>query len=360
VAVKDFKFKVARIDKPFSIETIEWTLPELRPDEVLVRVLACAVCTSEQGVFKGERVRAFPNYLGHEISAEVVEVGSEVLQDLKPGDHVAVNRMNRCEQCSNCRRYRDNRCLNGRKMLRPGRPPGPAGFAQYMAVPSAHVFKFAPGVDKMASSLTEPVACCISSIDKGNIQFGDDVVVVGAGVMGLIHVKLAKLRGARVIVSEVDEKRQQFAREWGADDIADPSNFHESVMELTKGKGVESIYVTGGPTKIVPDLMSACVQGGTVVIYTSYYGDRGGAVPIDLNFIHYSEVNLTGTISPKKFDFQRAVNLQNNHAIPLEKLVQKVYPFEEIQAAFEHSIVPGTYRIVVDIGSSTSDGFVGQ
>lgn len=352
--VKNFKYKVARIHKPLGVEIIDWELPDLKADEVLVKVISCAICTSEQGVFKGERARAFPNYMGHEISAEVVEVGSQVYQELSVGDHVTVNTMNRCEQCSNCRRYIDNRCKNGRKMRRAGRPPGPGGFAQYLAVPAYQVFKFRSDVDKISAALTEPIACCVSSIDKGNVELGDDVLVVGAGVMGLIHVKLAKLRGARVIVSEVDKKRQEIARQWGADDIADSNGAVDSIMSITDGKGVEAMFVTGGPTKIVPDLLKTCTQGGSVVIYTSYYGDRAGDVPIDLNYIHYSEINLTGSISPGKFDFQRAVNLQSQHAIPVEKLIEKVYPFEEIQAAYDHSIIPGTYRIVVDIGSTSS------
>jgi 2-desacetyl-2-hydroxyethyl bacteriochlorophyllide A dehydrogenase len=353
LGVNNLRYKVARIHKPMGIEIVDWELPDLRPDEVLVRVLSCAICTSEQGVFKGERARAFPSYVGHEISGEVVEVGPEVVQDLKPKDHVAVSRMNRCEECSNCRRYMDNRCLNGRKMHRVGRPPGPGGFAQYIAVPGYQVFKFGKNVDKMNASLTEPVACCISSINKANIQLGDDVLVIGAGVMGLIHIRLAKLKGARVIVSEIDENRQKMALSWGADDIADPQEAANSIMSLTAGKGVESMFVTGGPTRIVPDLLKALTQGGTAVIYASYYGDRAGDVPIDLNLIHYSEINLTGSISPKKFDFQRAVNLQNQGALPLGELIQKIYPFQEIQSAYENAILPGTYRIVVDIGSST-------
>ncbi len=344
-------FKVARLTGPRQFELVGWEMPELRPDEVRVKILATAICTSERGVYTGERAGTYPAYMGHEISGIVEEVGSEVVNDIKPGDHVSVSRINRCHECVNCRTYTDNRCLNSRKLHRPGRQPGPGGFSEYLIVPAYQVFKFTAPVDKVAASLTEPVACCVSSVDKANITFGDDVLVVGAGVMGLIHVTLARLKGARVIVSEVNRDRHELAREFGADEVIDPTEgLAEQIMDLTHGKGLDAVLVTGGPQSIVPGLIEVCRQGAPVVLYTSYHGAMRDEAEIDLNKIHYSEVNLVGTVSPKKYDFYRAVKLVSDGRFKLDKLVEAVYPFEQIQEAFEHGIRPGAYRVVLDIG----------
>lgn len=342
-------YKVARIAGPGKVELEEWEKPVLRDDEVLVKVLACAICTSDQGVFRGERESSYPVYAGHEISAVVQEVGPAVVSGVKPGDHVAVSRINRCEQCTNCRKYSDNRCLNSRKLHRPGRPAGPGGFAELMAVPGYQVFKFPQEIDRITASLTEPVACCISSVDKANVQPGDDVLVVGAGVMGLIHINLLTLKGARVLVSEVASERRRLAKDFGADVVLDPAGgtLAEQIGQATGGKGVEAIFVTGGPPGLVPGLMATCATGATIVIYTSYHGEKGSKTEVDLNRIHYNEIKLVGTISPRKYDFQRAVALVANGRIRVSQLVERVFPFSRIQDAFEYATRPGSYRVIV-------------
>lgn len=348
-------FKVARIAGPRKIEIVDWEMPALRADEVLIKILTCAICTSERGGYTGERAASYPSYMGHEISGLVEEVGSEVVLDVKPGDHVAVSRMNRCDQCYNCRSYTDNRCVNSRRLHRPGRQPGPGGFSEYLVVPSSQVFKFARPVDKVSASLTEPAACCISSADKANVTFGDDVLVVGAGVMGLIHTSLLRMRGARVIVSEINPDRLELAKQFGADEVVDPTdNLSGQILALTHGKGLDAAFITGGPQALVPGLFDYCRVGAPVVLYTSYHGANAAPAQIDLNRIHYGEINLVGTVSPKKHDFQRAVTLVSNERLKLDSLVEEVYPFERIQEAFEHGIRPGTYRVVVDIGLGVS------
>jgi L-iditol 2-dehydrogenase len=100
----------------------------------------------------------------------------------------------------------------------------------------------------------------------------------------------------------------------------------------------------------VPGLIEVCKQAAPVVLYTSYHGGMRDDVDIDLNKIHYSEVKLVGTVSPKIYDFYRAVKLVSDGRFKLDKLVEEIYPFEQIQQAFEHGIRPGAYRVVLDIG----------
>jgi L-iditol 2-dehydrogenase len=341
-------FKIAVITAPRTVELVDWELPELMPDEIGVKVQACAICTSEQGVYRGERGNRYPAYMGHEIVAVVDAIGPMVRNAVKVGDRVSVSRINRCGQCAACRRNQDNRCLNIRTQHRPGRPPGPAGFAEYMVVPGYQVYKLADNADLVSSALVEPVACCIGSIDKGNVQFGDNVLVIGAGVMGLLHTALLRQRGARVMVSELDAGRREKARAYGADDVIDAhGDVGAEVKELTGGLGADAVFVTSGPPALVPGVFEYTAPGGRVVIYTSYYQPGGAKVPIDINAMHYAEHHLIGTVSPSRYDFARAAAMVSQGHIDLGGLVATTMPLAEIAAAFEQSIQPGTFRVVV-------------
>ncbi|MEW6523047.1 MAG: alcohol dehydrogenase catalytic domain-containing protein [Bacillota bacterium] len=340
-------FKIAVMTAPETVELVDWEKPELMPDEIGVRVRACAICTSEMGVYRGERGGRYPAYMGHEIVATVDAIGPLVRNNVKVGDRVSVSRINRCGQCAACRKNQDNRCLNIRSQHRPGRPPGPGGFAEYMVVPGYQVFKLAADSDLASSALVEPVACCIGSIDKGNVTFGDTVVVVGGGVMGLLHTALLRQRGARVVVSEPEADRREKALAYGADHVVEPQDVAALVKDLTEGVGAEAVFVTSGPPQLVPEVFAYTAGGGRVVIYTSYYQPGGAQVPIDINALHYAEHHLIGTVSPSRNDFARAVNLVSHRHVDLSGLVAGTMPLASINDAFKKAIVPGTFRVIV-------------
>lgn len=340
-------YKIAKIKGENNIELCDWKMPKLHPDEIKVKISTCAICTSDQGIYRGARGDKYPNYPGHEVVGIVEEIGMLAATEAKVGDKVVVCRMNRCGQCPPCRRGDDNRCIKMSTLHRKGRPAGPGGFAQYLIVPDYQVFKLSADADMIASSLIEPVACCIGSVDKANIQLGDKVLVIGAGIMGLIHGEILRLRGAKVAISEMDEKRRKIAEDF-ADWVINPKeNMESTIKEITDGYGFDSVFVTAGAPKLVPTLFKYLSGGADIVIYTSYYQKEGSKTLIDLNDLHYKEYRLVGTISPTKYDFARAVSIVNNKSIDLKKFIRTTVPFEDISKAFDMAIEPGSYRIVV-------------
>lgn len=340
-------YKIAKIKGPNNIEINDWEMPELYPDEVKVKISACAICTSDQGIYRGARGDKFPFYPGHEVIGIVEEVGELAATEAKVGDKVVVCRMNRCGQCPACRKGEDNRCIKSKSLHRPGRPAGPGGFAEYLIVPDYQVFKMSEDADMVTSALIEPVACCIGSVDKANIQLGDTVLVIGAGIMGLLHAEILRLRGAKVIISEVDEERRKIAEKF-ADLVVDPTKDMESdIRKITDGYGVDNVFVTAGPPQLVPTLFKYVSGGANMVIYTSYYQPEGAKAPIDLNELHYKEYRLVGTISPTRYDFARAVSIVNANRIDLNNFIRTTVPFENISKAFDMAIEPGSYRVIV-------------
>lgn len=340
-------FKLARIDDVKKVELIDWPMPELEKDEVKVKIVACGICTSDQGIFTAARGKRFPFFPGHEVVGIVEEIGEHAQGVVEVGDHVAISRMHRCGMCKSCRRGGNNRCLNRHKLYREGRPAGQGGMAEYLVVPSYQIHKLTQEVDMQSAALLEPVACCIASVEKGDVLFGDTVLVVGAGIMGLLHADLLRLKGAKVIISEFDPVRREFAKDH-ADVVLDASqDISKEIMEITDGYGVNQVFLTAGPTELVSDLFNVVADGATFVVYTSYYQASGPMASIDLNKLHYKEYNLRGTISPTEKDFRQAIDLLLNDKIDLRPYVSETYPLTSIQEAFERALEPDAYRVVL-------------
>ena len=208
-------FKVAVLEGEKNIVFHEAQKREPDDKQVLVKVDSCAICTLEQRFYTGVMNR-YPFAGGHEASGVVEAVGKKVA-GVKPGDKVAIRLLNSCGECYYCRNGHENQCVKSFIAETQECAMGPGGLAEYMMVSAADVYKVADDADLAHVSLTEPLACCVHSIENGQIELGNDVVVIGIGIMGALHIQLAKLKGARVIACELDEKRLEVAKKMGAD-----------------------------------------------------------------------------------------------------------------------------------------------
>ena len=138
-------------------------------------------------VFKGIATESYPFQGGHEVSGEVVAVGSEAVCDACVGDRVAVSIMTRCGGCDNCRRGLDNYCENDDGDAIPGQPWGPGGLSDYVILEDSQVYKAQLESSYLSLSLAEPVACVLRSVRLPGLLYGDVALVQGADIMGLIH-----------------------------------------------------------------------------------------------------------------------------------------------------------------------------
>jgi 2-desacetyl-2-hydroxyethyl bacteriochlorophyllide A dehydrogenase len=323
-------------------------IPVLTPDTVLIKIDAVGLCTWEQKYFHGVP-DSYPFVGGHEISGTVVSIGKSVAQPLHEGDRVAVASLTRCGECYFCRKGLDNLCENVGAEVKPGPYWGPGGFSEYFLARGYEVFKIGKDVKPVVATLAEPLACVIRSIDRGSIDMRDTVLVLGAGVMGVLHVLLAKLRGARVIVSEVDEGRRGRALDFGADTVIDPisQNVSAAVREQTAGRGAEVVFFTAGGKAAIMEGMASLVQNGRLVIYGSTKGSD--IIELDPKTFHYGEVFLTGVMKHTKDTFRRATELITSSTLPLDRLITRSYPFADILSAFIHSGRMDSYRIAVEM-----------
>lgn len=329
-------------------KTYEFREPELKQptgSQVLVKVGYCAICTLEQRVYRGI-MKMYPFAGGHEVAGTVEAVG-EGVESVQPGDKVALRMLTNCGECYYCRSGHENQCVINFKASAHEGLQGPGGFSEYMTVDAKSVYRLPQDSDLRFAALSEPTACCVHSVNNAKIELGNDVVVIGAGIMGLLHIQLAKLRGARVIACEIDEGRLKVAKELGADITINSAEQDAvaKVKELTDGRGADVVFCTAAVSKLASDSIAMAGKTGRVVMYSSFHPDT--PIEISPNKVHSSEIVITGSVNPDVKDFLAATRLLSFGLIDVSKLISNVLPLEEIGQAFEQAIDPSTYRILV-------------
>lgn len=338
--------RTAVMTAPGVIEFQEKEIPSFGSTEVLVKIKAVGLCTWEQKYYKGVP-NSYPFIGGHEISGIVEAVGAGVSQSLKKGDQVVVASLTRCGECYFCRRGLDNLCENTGSDSNPGGLWGPGGFSEYFVARGYEVYKISNNIDITTGTLAEPLACVIRSIDRSRIEFGDTAVILGGGVMGMIHLLLAKKRGAVVILSEPNQKRREKALSLGADYAIDPLNIDLPgfVKKQTDGRGAEAVFFTAGGRNAINGGIKSLVQNGTMVIYGGTGADD--TLSLDPKLFHYDEIYLTGVTKHTKDTFRRAADLISEGSLPLKELITEEYPFDRIVEAFNSAGSMDTFRVIV-------------
>jgi L-iditol 2-dehydrogenase len=342
------KIKTAVFTGPKQIEIREVELPVLGERQVLIKVKATALCTWEQRFYRGSSPSDYPFRGGHEVSGEVVEVGSGAMTPAWPGDRVALAIMTRCGACENCRRGMDNFCEGDDNSHAPGEVWGPGGLSEYVIAEDYQVYTANQDSSFASLALCEPVACVSRSVWTPPLEPGDTVVVQGVGVMGLLHVLLLQMRGARVVVSEPDDARRARAIEYGALAGFNPlaGDGVKLVKDLTGGRGAQAVFFTAGGVPAIEAGVPLLAKRGWMCLYGSIHPK--GMLSVDPNLIHYNELFLTGSFSHTKESFRTAAALLSQGQIDTAPLISAHFPFPEVSAAFEQAVTPGTYRVVVD------------
>jgi len=323
--------KAIRLYGPRDLRLEEVPLPEITSQQVLIRIEVCGICPSDVRWYAGtrplpQRVR-LPRIPGHEWVGEIVEVGAEVTE-YQVGDRVAAYGQVVCGMCENCKRGIFNFCLDRRWAIE-------GGFSQYGRASAQGLLPIPQELGYEEASLTEPLSCCINGIWRSNIRLGDDVVVVGAGPIGLLHVQLARLHGARVIATDLIPERLEVAKEVGAHEVvsAGGGDVIEQVRELTGGRGADAVIVaTGARAAMEQGLQMAALHGNVNLFAGSYPPPQ---LPLDPNLIHYKELTLTGSHHFTPFTFQRALKLLQYGLIQVKPLISHRLRLEQTAEGFD-------------------------
>lgn len=294
---------------PREFTIAELPVPEIGPDEVLLRVAACGVCASELDIYQGAAGHAsYPWRPGHEVSGVVERAGERVAAPA-PGDPVAAFVTT-------------------------------AGYGEYVAVPAAHCFP--AGDVPLELALGEPLACAVNAVELAGIALADDVVVVGAGFMGQLAIRLAQLRGPRqVIVADTRDDALARAAAAGATATVNPARepLADTVRELTGGAGADvTVEFTG--TQGALEVIGACTRMSGTLVIAGYHQGPPRQVPLaDWNWNAFRIANAHFRDEATILRGMRAgMRLVTSGRLSLEGLVTHRFPLATIDEAFRTAI----------------------
>lgn len=332
-----------------DVKVLERTLPELKPDEVLIKNGACNICTTDYGQWTGARKNLlFPMAWGHEFAGTIVEMGSEV-KGFQIGEMVGIGYDN-CGKCEYCKKGLTSECVligAGRNKVSPDGYHGGFGCSEYVIKPYLSLFKLDQSMDPSEAAFVEPVGTVCQGIRKLCVQPGEKVVVIGAGTMGVLNAMAARAEGCEVMITEMMQKKIVVAEELGLN-VVDVSKKDpvEAVMEWTDGKGADAVILAVGATAANDQALAMIKRfHGRILMFAAGY--PAPELHVDSNMIHYRKMELIGTFSADRCDFEKAARLMRERRIDLSKLVEAKFKLNDVEKAFEAAVVPGAYRVSI-------------
>lgn len=334
--------------KDYQIKDID--IPEVKDDEVLVRILTSGICVNDVRDYQGCKW-SYPRIGGHEYSAVVEKLGKDVDPELfKVGDKVINFIIDDCGVCPDCKHHHENICANftkGTAYYNTEGYSGFYGFSEYAAVKARHLYVYSKETSDEEAAFAEPLACVLNSINRSHIKMGDDVVVIGGGVMGLLHVLCAKKQGARVILSETDAKRREFGLKLGADYAIDPleSDPVEQVKNLTGGRGANVVENTTAIPAVAAQAIEMTAKSGLCNMFSSIHPNE--AILVDAGRLHSQEIVVTGTQNGTIETFAQAIDCISKGIIDVRALIEKVYDYTDVVEAMECASRPDTYKVML-------------
>jgi L-iditol 2-dehydrogenase len=324
--------RVVRFYAPRNVRLEDAPEPVAGPGELVVRVRNCSVCGTDAKIWRsGHPDLRPPRVLGHEVAGEVAEVGAGA-GGWAVGDRVQVIAAIPDGSCHECRRGWASVCPNQERIGY--RYDG--GFAELLRVPAKvlavdGVNRVPDGLSFAEASVAEPLSCVINGQELAGVGEGQTVVVVGAGPIGCLHVRLARARGAaRVLLVELNRQRLEQAAGLVAPDEAieaEDADTVAAVRELTGGRGADVIIVAAGSGKAQEDALRMAARRGTVSFFGGLPKDRP-TIACDANIVHYREVGIVGANGSSPTHNRQALALIAAGAVPVADLITHRLPLE--------------------------------
>jgi L-iditol 2-dehydrogenase len=317
----------------FSIDEVPE--PVAGPGQVVLDVHTAGVCGTDvhatQGLFPWQP----PLVMGHEYSGIVRAVGRGVNRRLI-GRAVACEPSYGCRECAECAAGRVSQCPRCTRV---------GGFAERVLLPPTCVHPLPAGLDPVTAAMTEPAACCLAGLDQLTVPRGATVLVIGAGIMGLLTMVLARRQGAtRLLVSDPIEERRETAKRLGATVVIDPTgeNLRERVMALTRDRGADIVCEAVGKPELVAVALALTKPTGALQLVG--VNPKGSALPLDLFDVHFREIRIGGAFG-RGTVFPRALRLMPK--LGVKTLVTARFPLDKIADAFAHAAAGRGIKTVV-------------
>lgn len=321
--------KTIIINKPGEVNIIDTPKPVRKKGEALLKVLYGGICGSDLGTYRGTFAYAsYPRIPGHEFSAEIIEIDDND-RNLKPGMIVTCNPYFNCTKCYSCKRGLVNCCTSNETLgaQRDG------AFSEYITMPIERIYD-GKGLSAKTLALIEPFCISYHGVSRADVKEGDTVLVVGAGTIGVLAAVAAKAKGAKVYISDIAEKKMNYAVEtFGLDGGIlndNHADFIQKVEEITGGNYFDVTIEAVG----LPSTFLNCIKAAAFGARVIQIGVGKKNVDFDFTLLQKKELNVFGSRNALKKDFLELINLVKEGKVDLEKIVTNTYSFDEAAKAF--------------------------
>jgi 2-desacetyl-2-hydroxyethyl bacteriochlorophyllide A dehydrogenase len=327
-------------DRRFRIG--EAPMPVRAADEALLRVRRVGICGTDLHIFQGHLDHRVPpgGTIGHETLAEIAEAPAAC--GLRPGERVVVEPLKTCGSCRACGMGAAYLCYR----LRVLGVEEPGGMQEYWTVPVTRLLRVPATLGDDEAALVEPLAVATHDVRRAEVKPGDAVLVFGGGPIGALIAMVARHRGARVVVSEVNPFRIEILRKLSID-VVDPAQDLEAFVHAwTGGDGADVVFeVTGNPLAV--RAMTDMVRVWGTISMVAIHGEP---VPVDLYRFFARELTMHGSRLYARQDWEEAIGLAGSGAVTLATLVTHRIPLDSLQAGMEEALRGGpVMKVLVDL-----------
>lgn len=343
--------KVARLYAPGDLRIEDAPVPEAGPGDLVIRVRTCSTCGTDAKIFRfGHHHISLPRVLGHEVAGEVTEVGPGV-EDWSVEDRVQVIAAVPCGVCHFCRRGQHTVC----EELESIGYQYDGGFAEFMRVPRKvldvdGVNRVPEHVPFEQASLTEPLACVLNGQELAQVGEGDAVVVLGAGPIGCLHVRLARARGARlVVIADVNQARLDLAARAEPDAAIDSTKDDpiDGIRKMTDGRGADVVITATGAGQAQEQALEMTAPRGRISLFGGLPKDDS-TIRFDSNLVHYGELSVFGAYGSAPRHNREALSLIADGRVRVDDLITHRMPLADVDRAIETVISGDGLKVVIE------------
>ena len=336
--------KAIQISEPSVMKVIDMAEPQMGDDEVLLKIKYVGFCGSDLNTYRGGNPMVkMPVVPGHEVGAEIVKVGKNVPEGLKPGMTVTVNPYTNCGKCASCRNGRVNACEHNETLgvQRWG------AMCEYLALPWEKVIP-AGLLTPRTCALIEPMSVGFHAVSRAQVTDIDVVVVIGCGMVGMGAVVRSAQRGATVVASDIDDEKLALAKEMGASYTINTmkEDVHARLREITSGFGPDVIIEAVGSVPTYQMAVNEVAFTGRVVCI----GYAKSEVSFQTKYFVQKELDIRGSRNAQPSDFRAVIHYLERGTCPVDRLISNVVKPEQAEQAMQQwAEAPGkVFRILVE------------
>jgi L-iditol 2-dehydrogenase len=343
--------KVARLYAPGDLRVEDLPVPEAGPGDLVIRVHTCSTCGTDAKIFRfGHHHISLPRVLGHEVAGEITAVGPGV-SDWSEGDRVQIIAAIPDGVCFFCRRGQHTVCED----LESIGYQYDGGFAEFMRVPAKVLA--VDGVNAVPehvpfeeASLTEPLACVLNGQELAQVGEGDVVVILGAGPIGCLHVRLARARGAStVVLVDVNQGRLDLASRAEPDVSIDSTKDDpiDAVRKMTDGRGADVVITATGVGQAQEQALEMAAPRGRISLFGGLPKDNS-MIRFDSNLVHYGELSVFGAYGSAPRHNREALSLIADGKVRVDDLITHRMPLADVHRAIETVISGDGLKVVIE------------